>query len=70
MASCSGRLCFQGIEGRLHAESSHTFFPMILDHTPEHVLVIHEGARAHPSAATPAFWLAQSARLTAYPVPS
>jgi len=43
---------------------------MILDHTQAHVFLIHDGARYHTSAATQAFLLAHSDRLTEYPLPS
>jgi transposase len=66
----SGRLFFQGIEGRFNSESYQTFLQMILDRTQEHVFLIHDGARYHTSAATQAFLLAHSDRLTEYPLPS
>ena len=43
---------------------------MILDHTQEHVFLIHNGARYHTSASTQGFLLAHSDRLTEYPLPS
>src|SRR5262245_51576766 len=70
IAYFSGRLFFQGIEGRFNSESYQTFLQMILDHTQEHVFLIHDGARYHTSAATQAFLLAHSDRLTEYPLPS
>ena len=70
MESCSGRLCSQGIEGRFHSESDQACLQMILDQTTEHLLLIHDGARDHTSAATQAFLAAQSKRITAYPLPS
>jgi transposase len=36
----------------------------------EHLFLINEGARDHPSAAMQAFVLAHSGRLTEYPLPS
>ena len=66
----SGRLFYQGIEGRFNSESYQAFLQMILDHTPAHVFLIHDGARYHTSASTQAFLLAHSDRLTAYPLPS
>ena len=50
----SGRLFSQGIEGRFNADSYHAFWPMILAQTHEHLFLIHDGARSHTSAATPA----------------
>src|SRR5262247_2941022 len=49
IAYFSGRLFFQGIEGRFNSESYQTFLQMILDHTQEHVFLIHDGARYHTS---------------------
>jgi transposase len=66
----SGRLFFQGIEGRFNSESYQAFLQMILDQTTEHLFLIHDGARYHTSAATKAFLVAQSHRITEYPLPS
>lgn len=56
--------------GRLNAESDPAFFPRILAQPPHHLLLSHAGARSHPSASTQAFWVVQSARMTAEPLPS
>src|SRR5439155_22611093 len=64
----SGRLFYQGIEGRFNSESYQTFLQRILDHTQEHVFLIHDGARYHTSASTQAFLMAHSDRLTEYPL--
>jgi transposase len=66
----SGRLFYQGIEGRFNSESYQAFLQRILDQTQEHVFLIHDGARYHTSASTQAFLLAHSDRLTAHPLPS
>ena len=66
----SGRLFSQGIEGRFNAESSPEFLQLILAQTTQHLLLIHDGARYHTSASTQAFLAAQSARITAEPLPS
>jgi transposase len=70
IAYCSGRLFSQGIEDRCNSASYQTFLQMLLDYTQAHVFLIHDGARYHTSAATQAFLLAHSDRLTAYPLPS
>jgi transposase len=70
MESFSGRWFSQGIEGRFNSEHYQTFLQMILDQTPAHVFLIHDGARYHTSASTQAFLAAQSDRLTAHPLPS
>jgi transposase len=66
----SGRLFYQGIEGRFNADSYQAFLQGIMAQTTEHLFLIHDGARYHTSAATQAFLLAHSDRLTEYPLPS
>jgi transposase len=66
----SGRLFYQGIEGRFHSESYQAFLQMILAHTTQRLFLIHDGARYHTSASTQAFLAAHSARITAEPLPS
>jgi len=66
----SVRLFFQDIEGRFNSESYQAFLQGIMAQTMEHLFLINEGARDHPSAATQAFGLAHSDRLTEYPLPS
>jgi len=68
--SFSGRLCSQGIEGRLNSDSSQAFLPMIMAHTTQHLCLIHDGARYHTSASPQAFLAAHSTRITAEPLPS
>jgi transposase len=66
----SGRLFFQGIEGRFNSDSYHAFLRMIMAQTTAHLFVIHDGARYHPSAATKAFLAAHRDRITEHPLPS
>src|SRR5262247_4046529 len=66
----SGRLFYQGIEGRFNSTSYQTFLQMILDQTTAHLFVIHDGARYHTSASTKAFLAAYRERITEYPLPS
>src|SRR5467141_722864 len=66
----SGRLFYQGIEGRFNSESYPAFLQMILAQTTQHLFVIHDGARYHTSASTQAFLAAHSARITEHPLPS
>jgi transposase len=68
--SFSGRLCFQGIEGRFNSESSQAFLQMIMAQTTAHLFLIHDGARSHTSASTKAFLAAYRARITEHPFPS
>src|SRR5262245_21318906 len=66
----SGRLFFQGIEGRFNSESYQEFLQMILAQTTAHIFLIHDGARYHTSASTQAFVAAHRDRITAEPLPS
>jgi len=66
----SGRLFYQGIEGRFNSESYQAFLQGIMAQTTAHLFLIHDGARYHTSAATQAFLFAHSERLTQYPLPS
>jgi len=66
----SGRLFDQGIEGRFTSDSSQGFWRMILAHPREHLFLIHDGARYHPSQATQQFLETHHERVTASPLPS
>jgi transposase len=66
----SGRLFFQGIEGRFNSDSYQAFLRMIMAQTTAHLFLIHDGARYHPSAATKAFLAAHRDRITEHPLPS
>jgi transposase len=66
----SGRLFYQGIEGRFTSDSYQGFLHMILTHTTEHLFLIHDGARYHTSQATQQFLETHRDRITAYPLPS
>jgi len=68
--SFSGRLFYQGIEARFHAESSQGFLQMLMGQTTQHLFLIHDGARYHTSAATQAFLAANRHRITVEPLPS
>lgn len=70
MASCSGRLFSQGMEGRLHSESSHGVVQRIREHPPQPLWRLHDGAREHPRAATHAFLAAHRDRIPVAPRPS
>src|SRR5262247_283439 len=66
----SGRLFYQGIEGRFHSDSYQAFLQMIMAQTTQHLFLIHDGARYHTSASTKAFLAAHHDRLTEHPLPS
>jgi transposase len=66
----SGRLFYQGIEGRFNSESYQAFLQTILAQTTQHLCLSHDGARYHTSASTQAFLAAHSERITEHPLPS
>src|SRR6266700_4054220 len=66
----SGRLVYQGIEGRLNSESYQGFLQMIVEQTTQPLFLIPDGARYHTSAATQAFLAAHGDRITVEPLPS
>jgi transposase len=66
----SGRLFYQGIEGRFNSESYQGFLQMLMRQTTQHLFLIHDGARYHTSAATQAFLAAHRNRITVEPLPS
>jgi transposase len=66
----SGHLFYQGIEGRFNSESYQGFLQMIVEHTTQHLFLIHDGARYHTSQATTQFLEAHGQRITVYPLPS
>jgi transposase len=66
----TGRLFYQGIEGRFNSESDQAFLQMIMRQTRQHLFLIHDGARYHTSQATTQFFTTHRQRITAHPLPS
>jgi transposase len=66
----SGRLFYQGIEGRFNSESYQAFLEMIMAQTTAPLFLIHDGAKYHTSQATKQFLDAHRARITVEPLPS
>ena len=66
----SGRLFYQGIEGRFNSDNYQAFLQRLMTQTTQHLFLIHDGARYHTSAATQAFLAAHRDRMTAEPLPS
>jgi transposase len=66
----SGRLFYQGIEGRFASDSYQACLRTILAHTTAHVFLIHDGARYPTSQATTQFLAQHAERLTVHPLPS
>jgi transposase len=66
----SGRVFYQGIEGRFNSESYQAFLEMIMAQTTAPLFLIHDGAKYHTSQATKQFLDAHRARITVEPLPS
>lgn len=66
----SGRLFYQGIEGKFNSESYQTFLLQALAKTRKHLFLIHDGAKYHTSKATQKFLAEHRHRLTECRLPS
>lgn len=66
----TGRFFSKGHEGRLNSESYIAFLKEVLSKTRKHIILIHDGASYHRSAAVKAFLKKRSGRVTAYRLPS
>ena len=66
----SGRLFYQGIEGRFASASYQVFLRTLLAQTTAHLFLIHDGARYHTSQATAQFLAQHADRITVCPLPS
>lgn len=66
----SGRLFYQGIDGRFNSETYAQFLTRILQKTKQHLIIIQDGARYHTSKATQEFFETHHTRLTRVQLPS
>jgi transposase len=66
----TGRLFYQGQEGRLNSATYIAFLKGVLEHTTRPIILIQDGARYHTSAATTAFFAQQTARLQVFQLPT
>lgn len=66
----SGRLFYEGIEGRFNSKTYEAFLQRVLTKTTEPLFLIQDGAKYHTSKAMKAFFATQRARLTVYQLPS
>jgi transposase len=66
----SGRLFYQGIEGKFNSESYQAFLRQVLAQTRKHLFLIHDGAKYHTSKATQSFLTEHRDRLTECRLPS
>jgi DDE superfamily endonuclease len=65
----SGRLFYQGIEGRFTSQSYQEFLTQVLEQTHEPLFLIQDGARYHTSQAMDEFFAAHQERITVFPLP-
>ncbi len=66
----TGRLLYQGQEGRLNSAAYLTFLTRVREHTTPYIVLIQEGAKYHTSAETKAFFAQQTARLQVFQLPT
>lgn len=66
----SGRLFFQGIEGRFNGDSYIAFLTWVLDQTTEPLFLVQDGAPYHRGAAVKAFFAEHADRLHVTQLPS
>jgi transposase len=66
----TGRLFYQGQEGRLNSTTYIAFLKGVLAQTTHRLLLIQDGARYHTSAETKAFFAQQAARLQVFQLPT
>ncbi|MCC7161964.1 MAG: IS630 family transposase [Anaerolineae bacterium] len=66
----SGRLFYQGIEGKFHSEAYQAFLLGALAQSTEHLFLIQDGAKYHTSKATKAFVAQHAERMTVFQLPS
>ncbi len=66
----SGRLFFQGIEGKCNAQRYQTCLEHVLTQTTQPLFLVQDGAKYHHAAALHPFWHAQRGRLFTIRLPS
>jgi transposase len=68
--SFTGRLFYQGQEGRLNSAASIALLRRVLEQTTQPIILIQDGAKYHTSAETKAFFAQQPARLHVVQLPT
>jgi len=66
----TGRLFYQGQEGRLNSATYIAFLKGVLEQTTHPIILIQDGARYHTSAETKAFFTQHAARLQVFQLPT
>jgi transposase len=70
IADFTGRLLYQGQEGRLNAATYLALLKRVLEHTRRPIILMQDGARYHTSAETTAFFAQQTTRLQVSQLPT
>ena len=66
----SGRLFFEGLEGKFNSDKYQAFLQKVLDQTTEHLFLIQDGAKYHTSQSTRQFFAKHVDRITVCQLPS
>jgi len=66
----TGRLFYQGIDGKFNWETYQAFLLKVLAETTRHLVIIQDGAKYHTSKAMRKFFTAHQDRITVYQLPS
>jgi len=66
----TGRLFYQGIDGKFNSETYQAFLLKVLAETTRHLVIIQDGAKYHTSKAMRQFFAAHQDRITVYQLPS
>lgn len=66
----SGKLFYQGIEGKFNSQTYQVFLTMLLEQTTQFLVIIQDGARYHTSQAMQDFLEAHRERLSVFQLPS
>ncbi len=66
----TGRLFYQGWEGRLNSACYAAFLQRVLEQTDQHIVLVQDGAPYHTSAAMQSFFAQHADRLTVFQLPS
>lgn len=66
----TGRLFYQGINGKFNSETYQAFLLKVLAETTRHLVIIQDGAKYHTSKAMRQFFAAHQDRITVYQLPS
>src|SRR5258708_905524 len=66
----SGRLFYQGFQGKFNAQSYTRFLTTVLDQTPRPLFLVQDGAPYHRSAKVKQFFAQHTQRFTVFQLPS